>query len=104
MLNFSFVLFSSPDVLSCNFSILCQLDRWVNASVPMTMLVGYVVTRWQSKYLMLRSLLANKETIRNMCNSDLEEYKTVHGQDLTNEEWNTLSVASFVVSISHLTH
>jgi len=58
----------------------------------MVMLVQFIRTRWQSKYAMLRSLLANKDNIRAMCASDDDECKALHGKDLSAEEWKTLEV------------
>lgn len=61
-------------------------------SVRGKMLSDYTVTRWQSKYFMLQSVISNAATIRRMCRDDLEEHKSVHGLDLTDEEWKILEV------------
>ena len=41
---------------------------------------------------MLDSLISNKATIRRMSRDDLEEHKSIHGADLSNEEWKVLEV------------
>lgn len=68
------------------------MENWVKYSVRGKMLSGYIVTRWQSKYSMLQSMISNSATIRRMCRDDLVEHKSVHGLDLTNEEWKILEV------------
>ena len=72
-----------------------QLSLWTWESVPMVMLVQFIVTRWQSKYGMLQSLIANKDTIRALCASDDDECQALHDKDLSDAEWKTLEV-SFV--------
>ena len=44
-----------------------QLELWTYESVPMVIPCQFVKTRWQSKYKMLRSVMANKVKIRAMC-------------------------------------
>ena len=63
----------------------------------MVMLVQFIVTLWQSKYGMLRSLIANKDTIRAMCASDDDECKPLHDKDLSDAEWKTLEVRFVLV-------
>ena len=52
----------------------------------------FVRTLWQSKYGMLNSLLANKESVRRMCASDDECCSALHDQDLSDTEWQIVEV------------
>lgn len=56
----------------------------------------FVRTRWQSKYLMLHSIILNKDIIVSMCDiadsKTDEEYKGLEGAALTDEEWKIVEV------------
>ena len=53
----------------------------------------FVRTRWQSKYGMLKSLLANKRSVRRMAASADECCSALHDQDLSDAEWHVVEVS-----------
>ena len=61
----------------------------------------FVITRWQSKFYMLRSLVANKPKIRAMCASGTEECKALHDQDLSDIEWKMIEVRAVLLHAIH---
>lgn len=62
-------------------------------------LIKSMITRWHTKFLMLRSVYLNKDRIRAMCESDDVECKALHGNDMTDEQWDILKVCIFVRTI-----
>ena len=75
------------------FPTVCvQLEVWIDSSVRPVLPMQFVRTRWQSKYGMLNSLLANKESVRRMCASDDECCRALHDQDLSDTEWQIVEV------------
>ena len=58
----------------------------------MTMPSLYVITRWQSKYKMIWTLLQNKDIVRYMCKSLDEECQSLQGQDLSDHQWDVIQV------------
>jgi hypothetical protein len=75
-----------------------QLHLWTFESIPMCMLKSFSKTRWQSKYLMLDSVIRNKATIRVLCASDDEDCKSLHEKDMTDAEWRLLEVCLTLLS------
>ena len=76
-----------------------QLNLWTYESIPMCMLKSFSKTRWQSKYLMLDSVIRSKATIRVLCASDDEDCKSLHEKDLTDAEWKLLEVCHVFFSV-----
>ena len=74
-----------------------QLELWTYESVPMVIPSQFVKTRWQSKYKMLRSVMANKVKVRAMCHCADEECKALQGCDLADNEWKWLEVGKLSV-------
>ena len=70
---------------------------WTDFSVHPVLPMQFVRTRWQSKYGMLKSLLANKGSVRRMCASDDECCSALHDQDLSDAEWKIIEVRLFSV-------
>jgi hypothetical protein len=52
----------------------------------------FVLTRWQSKFKMIETLLHNKDIVRSMCDSMDEDCRALQGEDLKDEEWKVLEV------------
>ena len=69
---------------------------WTDFSVRPVLPIQYVRTRWQSKYGMLKSLVANKGSVRRMCASDDECCSALHDQDLSDAEWQIIEVRLFL--------
>lgn len=76
------------------FPLYDQLEEYVDESARPVIPSLFVITRWQSKASMLKSLCANKNIIRVMCASDDEECKALHDKDLTDLEWKTVEVST----------
>ena len=77
-----------------------QVDLWLNESVRMHVPKLFVRTRWHSKYLMIQSLVQNKELLRAMFDLTLqgdESCKALLGHILTDAEWEILEVRSEVM-------
>ena len=66
---------------------------WTESSVRPVLPTQFVRTRWQSKYGMLKSLLANKRSVRRMCASDDDCCSALHDQDLSDAEWQIIEVS-----------
>jgi len=78
-----------------------QLDLWAYQSVPMIVPSLFVITRWQSKYKMIWSLLQNKDIVIALCESEDEECKSLHEPNvaLTAEEWLLIEVCLLLISL-----
>ena len=70
-----------------------KLEMWTEYSVRPVLPTQFVRTRWHSKYGMLKSLLANKRSVRRMAASDDDCCSALHDQDLSDAEWQIIEVS-----------
>lgn len=54
----------------------------------------YVITRWQSKFKTMWTLLQNLDIVRAMCRSLDEDCRSIHDQDLSDRQWAVMKVSS----------